>query len=260
MKETGGEAMPFCPNCGTEVSEDTQFCPECGRPLAIGQAVKGKSKKKLAGIIAACIIAIIVIVVIATHPPTSIEPAPAIPTHFTTYTEELGLFSISYPSEWELALGYMEGIEQATQNIISSIASDRPVEETSLLFMAGLPTTIGSTTISFNPNVNINVAPLPGIMWRHDEVVTAEIEGLKAILSDYQQFSRVKTTIDIDNRTATIIEFQGDITGLGTRHDVVMIFLVNKTVWIVMCTALPDEYSEWEDDFDAIVRSLRILK
>ncbi|MCK4354207.1 MAG: zinc ribbon domain-containing protein [Dehalococcoidia bacterium] len=56
--------MPFCPDCGTKVSEETQFCPECGRPLAIGQAVKGKSKKKLTGIIVACIVAIIVIIVL----------------------------------------------------------------------------------------------------------------------------------------------------------------------------------------------------
>lgn len=26
--------MPFCPNCGKEVSKDTKFCPECGkRPI-----------------------------------------------------------------------------------------------------------------------------------------------------------------------------------------------------------------------------------
>lgn len=216
------------------------------------------SKKKLAGIIAGCIIVVIVIVVMATRPPTSTEPEPAIPARFTTYTDELGLFSISYPPEWELASEYLEDIEQISRDIISSIASDRPLDETDLLFMAGLPTTIGSTTISFNPNVNINVAPLPGITWTHDEVVTAEIEGLKRILPDYQEFSRVKTTID--SRTATIIEFQGTFTGLGTRHDVVMVFLVGKTEWIVMCTALPDEYSEWEDDFYATVRSLRILK
>jgi len=56
--------MLFCPDCGTKVSEETQFCPECGRPLAIGPAVKGKSKKKLTGIIVACVIAIIVIIVL----------------------------------------------------------------------------------------------------------------------------------------------------------------------------------------------------
>ncbi|MDH5781887.1 MAG: zinc-ribbon domain-containing protein, partial [Dehalococcoidia bacterium] len=25
--------MPFCPNCGKEVSEDTNFCPKCGKRL-----------------------------------------------------------------------------------------------------------------------------------------------------------------------------------------------------------------------------------
>jgi len=25
--------MPFCSNCGKEVSEGTTFCPECGKPL-----------------------------------------------------------------------------------------------------------------------------------------------------------------------------------------------------------------------------------
>ncbi len=25
--------MPFCSNCGKEVSEDTKFCPQCGKPL-----------------------------------------------------------------------------------------------------------------------------------------------------------------------------------------------------------------------------------
>jgi len=246
--------MSFCPNCGTEVSEDTRFCPECGRPfMIVGQAGNGRNKKKIAGIIAACIVAIIVIVVITTHPPTPVEPEPATPAYFTTYTDELGLFSISYPPEWELYLEYMEEIEQFSKDIIDSITSDIPTEETHFLFMAGLPTEIG-----YMPNVNIVVEPLPGIMWTHDEVVTAGIEGIKAVVSDYYEFSRVKTTVD--GRTATIIECQFTFAELGTFHDIFMCCIVNRTVWTVTCAALPDEYSEWEDDFDAIVRSLRILK
>ena len=104
--------MPFCANCGTEVSEDTRFCPECGHPLLImGQAGNGKNKKKIAAIIAACIIAIIVIVVVATRPPASTDPEPAIPAHFATYTDELGIYRISYPPEWELDLESVDDIE-----------------------------------------------------------------------------------------------------------------------------------------------------
>jgi len=61
--------MPFCPDCGTEISEDTRFCPECGLPLAVGEAVKGKSKKKVVGIIVACTIAIIAAIVLISVKP-----------------------------------------------------------------------------------------------------------------------------------------------------------------------------------------------
>jgi len=61
--------MPTCPICGTKVSEGAGFCPKCLRRLMTGQATKGKSKKKLVGIIVACVIAISVVIVITTHLP-----------------------------------------------------------------------------------------------------------------------------------------------------------------------------------------------
>jgi len=61
--------MPTCPICGTKVSEGTGFCPKCLRRLMTGQTTKGKSKKKLVGIIVACVIAISAVIVIATHLP-----------------------------------------------------------------------------------------------------------------------------------------------------------------------------------------------
>ncbi len=216
------------------------------------------SKKKIAVIIVACIVGVIVGVVIDTSTPTP-EPTPyepgvtTIPTHFTNYTDELGLFSISYPPEWELALEYIEELEQFTKDILDSIGSDLPLGESSLIFAAGLPTTTG-----FDPNVTIAVDPLPEATWTHDEMVAAEIEGLKAIASDYHEFSRVKTTVD--NREATIIDWQGTIPGLHTNRYVQMNLRVSRTYWCVTCTTLPDGYSTWEDDLYAIVRSLRILK
>ena len=40
----------------------------------------------------------------------------------------------------------------------------------------------------------------------------------------------------------------------------VTIPLVGKPAWVVTCAALPGEFNQWEDDLNAIVRSLRILK
>jgi hypothetical protein len=248
--------MPFCPNCGTEVGEDIRFCPECGSPFTIvGQAGSGdgKNRKKIAGIIAACIVAIIVIVIVATRPPTSMEPEPLIPAHFTTYTDEQGLFSISYPPEWELAMEYLEGVEQFSKDIISSIDSDVPVESVQFLFLAGLPTILG-----WDPSVIISVGPCSSIICTHDSTVNAEIEGIKAIDPGYQEISRVKTTVG--GRTATILVSLSSLPGEPAYQYSQMFLTVSRTVWVVTCGVLSGEYSEWEDDFDAIVRSLRILK
>ena len=61
--------MPTCPICGTKVSEGTGFCPKCLRRLMKGQAPEGKSKKKLVGIIIACVIVISVVIVVTTQLP-----------------------------------------------------------------------------------------------------------------------------------------------------------------------------------------------
>jgi len=35
--------MPFCPNCGKEVSEGFMFCPECGQRLKVGVTAENTS-------------------------------------------------------------------------------------------------------------------------------------------------------------------------------------------------------------------------
>ena len=251
--------MRLCPYCHTEVIDDAPFCPECRRSLAIteqavtitGQVVKEKSKKKLAGIIAG-VITSIVIVVLVTHPLTSMEldmgPEPPIPAHFTTYIDELDLFSISYPPELELGLEFID--EQATQNIISSINSGLPIEEIYTVFNAGLIMQV---------SVVVLVEPLPYTVSTHDQMVTAAIKGIKCIAQDYQELSRVRTIVD--GRPATIVEYTWvPPMSCTTFHSVFMFCIVSETVWEVGCWTLPDEYSNWEDAFDSIVRSLRILK
>jgi len=61
--------MPNCPICGTEVREGAGFCSKCLRRLMTEKAPEGKSKKKLVGIIIACVIAISAVIVITTHLP-----------------------------------------------------------------------------------------------------------------------------------------------------------------------------------------------
>lgn len=178
---------------------------------------------------------------------------PAIPAHFTTYTDELGLFSISYPPKWELALSKIEGEEQFIKELMESIESGLPLERVSVIFFAEVPTETG-----YSPNVNIVVESFPGFGWTLDKLVEANIQTLKDFVEDYHEFSRVKTTIG--GREAVIIDWEGTFPYLVKSRGLQMVTLVGKVGWYVTCKTSPEKFSDFEDDFYAIVRSLRILK
>ena len=113
--------MRRCSYCHTMVNEDNQFCPECGRPMAIEQAIKGKSKKKLVGIIVGviCIIAIIIIVIKAASPDTL--PRPTIDYMHTNWSllnltpYEEGIYEGQYDNQ----SGAIQYINQVTYDNIT---------------------------------------------------------------------------------------------------------------------------------------------
>jgi len=177
---------------------------------------------------------------------------PKIPADFTTYTDETELFSLSYPSDWEPALSLIADLEEAIKAVITSIELNIPIGGASAIFLAGLPYETG-----YMPNVNIVVEPLPGVV-THQEMVEADIRGNKRVIQDYHQFSRVWTTVG--GREATIVELEGIWPERGKGHWLQMYILVGKTAWVITCTSTAEEFGKWQDDFNAIVRSLRILK
>ncbi|MFC1925583.1 hypothetical protein ACFLW2_02680 [Chloroflexota bacterium] len=179
---------------------------------------------------------------------------PPIPAHFTTYTDEIGLFSIAYPPDWELALSEIDNVNQATEDILLSIDSNLPVEQASFIFIAGLPIETG-----YLPNVSIVCESLPGTGWAHDKAVEAELLSIRQIAKDYHEFSQVKTTID--GRKATIVHWEGTDATFGKMQSLTMITLVGKIVWLVGCSVEDlGMFTEYEDDLYHVVRSLRILR
>lgn len=58
--------MATCPICGTHVREGTGFCSKCLRRLMAGKAPERKSRKKLTGIIVACVAVASVVIVMTT--------------------------------------------------------------------------------------------------------------------------------------------------------------------------------------------------
>ena len=137
--------------------------------------------------------------------PPAEQPAPPeeleIPLNYTTFSDEAGLFSISYPADWEPALSKIPDAAAAVQDVITSIDSDIPMENTRVIFLAGLPIEAG-----YAPDVKIVVESMPGVVWTHDKVVEAKITKIKQIFPDYDELSQVKTTVD--GREATILDFR----------------------------------------------------
>jgi len=203
-----------------------------------------------------CIVSIVVLtfmtVVIACAQEEAVVE-PEIPAHFSTYTDEMALFSISYPPDWEPALPIMEEVEEYVKEVIRSMEEDFPVEKASFIFVAGLPIEGG-----YAPNVNIVLEPLPLGISTNDEYVEASIRGIKSLVQVYHEFSRIKTTVD--GREATILDWEGSHPEIGKSHVLQMLIIQGKNGWAVTCTPPMGEFSKWEDDFNSIVRSLRILK
>jgi hypothetical protein len=189
--------------------------------------------------------------------PTVSEPE--IPANYTTYTDETGLFSISYPSDWEHKVFLTPELdEEAIRMVTESIEADSPLEESYTVFYAR-PSIVTIADMENTPTVFILVLPLPEGMSTHDEAVETLITENEQILQDYHyyEFSRIKTTVD--GKEATIIDWEATIPSVSEDRFLVIYTLTGKTVWSVVCSSPQGEFSEWEEDFQTIVRSLRIL-
>lgn len=192
--------------------------------------------------------------------PEEAEPPPTKPeitTNYTTYTDDTQLFSISYPSDWELGLSSIADFDNTVKKAISEIQSGSTIERPSMLFLAGKPTAEGG----YSPYVSIYVEsvfvvnPTEGLA-TNDQMVEAEIRGLNTYVKDYNEFSEMKTTVD--GREATIVEYEGALSGAEKMHRLLMITFAGKTIWFVTCSSTVEDFATWENDFNTIVRSLRI--
>ena len=181
---------------------------------------------------------------------------PAIPADFATYTDELGLFSTSYPPDWELALSEIEGITQDVEDYLKGIKSEGSLAGGKVVFLAGVPYETG-----YNPNVSVVVTPSGEGKWKLEDLVEAVVQrGYMKDAEEYHEFSRTK--IVVDGREAIILDCEAKYPLFTADFRVLTLYLRdNKLMWAVTCGVLsPKDFSDFETDLHAIVRSLRILK
>jgi len=182
---------------------------------------------------------------------TPVSTPPEIPAGYTTYTDESQLFSISYPADWDMPMSQVPGLQQKARETINDLKTGVAIQNTSVIFIAGLQAAQG-----YEPNMNIGVEPAPIGINTHDQMVETVLGGFKTLSSGYKEVGRTKTTVD--GREATIVSWESSVAGQKNLHFLQMYTMVDNVVWIVTCTATPENFPRWENDFNTIVRSLRI--
>lgn len=181
---------------------------------------------------------------------------PAIPSHFVTYTDEAGFFSISYPPEWEtFSLGDNVPVAKDLFAIIDSTPG------LSIDYLEGLFIVFEAKGTPLN--VNVVVQPLSEMTARGwltpNEIVEARLRRTEEIRQKYREFSRINTIIG--GREAVIIDWENSYPDIGKKARTVQLFMIaDNLVWKVTCVVDLEEYRTYKDDLFAIVRSLRILR
>lgn len=181
---------------------------------------------------------------------TEYSPQPP-PLGFTTYTSE-GLFSISYPEEWSPALSILEEAEEWIGEYLEDIDPEIDFSDAQMIFFAG-----GEYPGGYYPSVNIIVAPRSIGYYDLDEICENEIGLAREILREYNINFQTRTTID--GRETEIIAsdyFMPDDSKWSLTQ---MLTVEGKFVWVISCGCETTDFPKNEDDFDKIIRSIRIL-
>ena len=180
-----------------------------------------------------------------------------IPANFTTYTDEVCLFRISYPTNWEPAFSIIESLKQKTIKYLKSIDSKSSFafERSNIVFFGGVPL----DSDGYNPNITVFIDPLVDDKFKLEDLVELSVQGWKKEAEEYREFSRTKTIID--GKQAIILDYEGHYPNLGSIHVLLMIMLADRFVWMVSCGVVPPlNFYDFKDDLYAIVKSFQILK
>jgi len=191
----------------------------------------------------------------------SLEPfaqsEPLIPTNFTTYTDEVNLFSISYPENWEPAFSMIERFKQETSDYLESIDEEGFSEINNVVFFGGILLDNGY----YNPNITITIfaKPLGADNVKLEDIVEIMVPEYKKYSEEYCELSRTKTIIG--GKQAIILDFEACLPNMPLAHYLVMYMFIDKYLWTTTCSIGPPlDFYDFKDDIYAMVKSLKILK
>lgn len=187
-------------------------------------------------------------------PSVASETSWSLPDDYVTHTHSSGLFSVSFPAGWEENPNPIGVDLQTMENLIDKVNAGDLVDQAGPVFFWGVPTETG-----YNPSCNLVIEPRPESLRTIQRVTEEEIAVIKSFS---QAFEEIALDILIsDGRESTIFEYQASINGIDV-HSLVLVTIVDDTIWTNGCLVNQGfaDYSEFEIDFQNIVRSLEIHK
>lgn len=166
---------------------------------------------------------------------------------FVTYTDESGLFEISLPREWEISdpSGISADLQKTWQNIHNYGAD-------------------GAITIFKAANVNEDCIPMVSINLNDTIGMKSLFDDLDSMIS-LAHISDKYTVIDFaktafQGRDTTILHWEADYFGTGKNHYLHMFTVSDDVLWTVVCTTKMGCFEYYEDIFNDILCSFKILK
>jgi len=189
--------------------------------------------------------------VVVQEPSATETPEPAIPAHYITYNDNVGLLSISYPPDWVPATSIMDELFEQVKEEMESTDPEARLKGATLLFLGGIPFEEG-----YYPTVNIGVIPRSAGYWTLDEIFEKETQYVKEHAERYREYSQVKTLVD--KREAVIIDFE--YYDPDAWRYIQLFMIEGKFLWLVTCGVESKDFKEYEDTFNSIIRSIRIFR
>jgi len=186
------------------------------------------SKKNLAGIAVACVIAIIVVVVIAIRPPATSIPEP--PAGFAVYNDIVSGFAVVYPQDWEMI----------------------PKQDFGFALVGFWDRGPDATINSFY----IMKASLPYAMDVEDY-----FESEKSYFpGEYANYSPTATdSLTLDRRKA--VRHTWTFTVGGDSHKYMRQYIVDlKTIWVLEAGCSLESFDSYQSVYSTMMSGFRILK
>jgi len=177
--------------------------------------------------------------------------APVVPDNYTTY-ESPGQFSISYPPDWTPDTRFIESVKEGDLlTEIENFPDADPYHLVKTIYFGGK-----LENSSYSPALSISVVPLHEGFLTMEEIQAKDSQYFKEKLNEYEEHS--VSFITVDGREATLVDSQENQLEAGKLRFLTLTTTGGGLAWYVLCFVQDDEYDEWEETFETVLRSFKL--